>query len=39
MDRLAADAAESRVLGGIHFPSDSLAGLSLGRAVAAAALR
>jgi hypothetical protein len=39
LDRLAADAAVSRVLGGIHFSSDSLVGLSLGRAVAAAARR
>jgi len=36
--RLAVEAAHSRVLGGIHFPSDDAAGLRLGRRVGALAL-
>jgi hypothetical protein len=37
--RLADDAAQSRLFAGIHFASDTIAGLTLGRKVAGAALR
>ncbi len=36
--RLALDAAHSRVVGGIHWPIDAMAGLALGRTVASQAL-
>jgi membrane-associated phospholipid phosphatase len=35
---MAREAGESRIYGGIHFPSDNTAGLALGRRVAAATL-
>jgi membrane-associated phospholipid phosphatase len=37
--RMADEAAQSRLYAGIHFPSDTRAGLVLGRQVAGAALR
>jgi hypothetical protein len=37
--RMADEAAQSRLYAGIHFPSDTLAGLALGRKVAGVALR
>jgi membrane-associated phospholipid phosphatase len=39
LDRMAAEAAESRLYAGIHFRADSEAGLALGRRVGRAALR